>query len=76
MVSHSGALQAGVVQELELCLPGFSVDSEEAGDGLWEQAQGQSRGEGLVTLASPAINLASSKPYLLGWAGHSALRDL
>ena len=68
MVSLSGALQAGVVQELELCLPGFSVNSEEAGDGLWEQAQGQRREEGTCE-AGVSSSKAGIQQTLPSWVG-------
>ena len=32
--------------------------------------------KGLAKLVSPALKLASSKPYLLGWVGYSALPGL
>lgn len=63
MVSHSGALQAGVIQELELCLPG-SASTVKKQVTVCGNKHRDRVGEGLVMLvSSPKAGIQQTLPF-------------
>ena len=67
MVSLSGALQAGVIQEFKLCSPWVSGNRKVVDVSLWEQAQGQRVGRRPQEAGVYSSKAVPTLPTYPGW---------